>query len=308
MQNRGERVYGKTIKYIRKSKNMTLKEAAGKELSISQLSRFENEKSMIPVDLFYAVLKNLNSNTEEFNYIKNQEHPQIMKSFFKKIEIYTAEEKIDELNTLKADIEKRHPGIYSSEQFLIYFIDSILAALEDRETTAKQHVVEYLMQIEDWGETELRLYAMFGFVLDIETTYFLMNTALNRSKQYQVLPASSKLLHVILMNNFSTFLAFNYLEYAEETIHLFETNYSENTDDLTPHIDFIFNKGLLAFKKKDLEKAGEYCERAIYFCQLFKQKENEKRYTKRYKSWKKNYAKVDDYKEITVQLGFIDLI
>ena len=40
-------MYGKIIKQIRKSKNMTLKEVAGEALSISQLSRFENEKSVI---------------------------------------------------------------------------------------------------------------------------------------------------------------------------------------------------------------------------------------------------------------------
>lgn len=37
-------MYGKIIKQIRKSKNMTLKEVAGEALSISQLSRFENVK------------------------------------------------------------------------------------------------------------------------------------------------------------------------------------------------------------------------------------------------------------------------
>ena len=68
-------MYGKIIKQIRKSKNMTLKEVAGEVLSISQLSRFENEKSVIPVDLFYEVLDNLNSTTEEFNYIKNEKQP-----------------------------------------------------------------------------------------------------------------------------------------------------------------------------------------------------------------------------------------
>ena len=68
-------MYGKIIKQIRKSKNMTLKEVADEALSISQLSRFENEKSVIPVDLFYEVLDNLNSTTEEFNYIKNEKRP-----------------------------------------------------------------------------------------------------------------------------------------------------------------------------------------------------------------------------------------
>ncbi|MCR5749883.1 MAG: helix-turn-helix domain-containing protein [Lactobacillus sp.] len=77
-------MYGKIIKQIRKSKNMTLKEVAGEALSISQLSRFENEKSVIPVDLFYEVLDNLNSTTEEFNYIKNEKRPNKILELLKK--------------------------------------------------------------------------------------------------------------------------------------------------------------------------------------------------------------------------------
>lgn len=77
-------MYGKIIKQIRKSKNMTLKEVAGGALSISQLSRFENEKSVIPVDLFYEVLDNLNSTTEEFNYIKNEKQPNKILELLKK--------------------------------------------------------------------------------------------------------------------------------------------------------------------------------------------------------------------------------
>lgn len=81
-------MYGKIIKQIRKSKNMTLKEVAGEVLSISQLSRFENEKSVIPVDLFYEVLDNLNSTTEEFNYIKNEKQPNKILELLKSRALY----------------------------------------------------------------------------------------------------------------------------------------------------------------------------------------------------------------------------
>lgn len=289
-------MYGKTIKEIRKGKNMTLKEAAGESLSASQLSRFENEKSIIPVDLFYEVLDNLNSTTEEFNYIKDQKENNKILELLKKVEHYNNNEMFDDLKTLKAEIKNSRPGIYSWERFIIYFIDSILAIYEDKESTAKQAVLEYLMQVENWGEMELRLYAMFGFVLDVETTYVLMRTALKRSKQYLDVPAASKLLYTILSNNFSTFLSNKNIKYAEETIKLFEDNYSENTEFLTPHIDFVFNKGLLAFVKNDLKKAEEYFKKAITICQLFQQKELEKQYESRYKGWMNN----PEYKELII--------
>lgn len=292
-------MYGKIIKQIRKSKNMTLKEVAGEALSISQLSRFENEKSVIPVDLFYEVLDNLNSTTEEFNYIKNEKRSNKILELLKKVEFYTNNGLFDDLKVLKEEIKNSRPGIYSWDQFVIYFIDSILAIYEDKESTAKQAVLEYLMRVEDWGEMELRLYAMFGFVLDVETTYVLMGTALKRSKQYLDVPAASKLLYTILSNNFSTFLSNKNIKYAEETIKLFEDNYSENTEFLTPHIDFVFNKGLLAFAKNDLKKAEEYFKKAINTCELFQQKKLEEHYKSRYKGWMND----PEYKELIIRLG-----
>ena len=68
----------------------------------------------------------------------------------------------------------------------------------------------------------------------------------------------------------------NRLDYAAETIELFEKKYSEDTETIAPHIDFMFNKGLLAFKKNKPEEGKMYCEKAISICQLFKQKASEK--------------------------------
>lgn len=300
-------MFGETIKSIRESKNMTLKEAAGDALSISQLSRFENGKSTISVDRFYAILNNLNTTTEEFNYIKGSEKTSEMKDILNRIEKYNNNEELDQLRQLRAEIQASRPTAYSWRQFLIYFIDSILSIYDSEEihTQSQGPVLDYLMQVDDWGEMELRLYAMFGFIFDIETTHFLMRTALKRSKQYLAIPASGRLLYVILSNNFSTFLAAGNLDYAKETIQLFETNYAKNTDSLRPHIDFMFNKGLLAFKKNQPDKGIEYCENAIKVCQMFHQTEKEKKYQERYDRWRVNY-KNPEYKELTIQVGFID--
>lgn len=298
-------MFGTTIKQIRNSKNMTLKEAAGDVLSISQLSRFENEKTTITVDSFYAVLNNLNTTTEEFNYITGYEEVHEIKETFDRIEKYNNNDQLDKLRHLSNEIRSSHPEPYSWKQFLFYFIDSILDTYDDTEVKADHPVLAYLMQVDDWGAMELRLYAMFGFIFDIETTHFLMRTALKRSKQYLAIPASRRLLYVILSNNFSTFLAADHLEYAEETIRLFEENYAENTDSLAPHIDFLFNKGLLAFKQNEPNQAKEYCENAIKVCQIFHQTEKEKMYQERYDRWRVNY-KNPGYRELTIQVGFFD--
>lgn len=298
-------MFGVTIREIRKSKSMTLKEAAGDTLSISQLSRFENGKSVIPVDLFYEILDNLNTTTEEFYFFMGQKKDRAILKTFDRIEAYVSKRDQVKLKQLKSELEAENPALYSWGQFLIYFIDSILNLYDSKEQNTAQPVLNYLMQVDDWGEMELRLYALFGFVFEVETTHFLMHTALKRSRKYLTVPAAARLLHTILSNNFSTFLFYGHIEYAEETITLFDTEYSENIDALTPHIDFTFNKGLLAFKKGDPDKGREYCEQAIAICNLFRQKESGNMYRNRYDTWKTEYND-PKFRELKVSVGFHD--
>lgn len=300
-------MYGETIKRIRKSKSMTLKEVAGDALSVSQLSRFENGKSIIPVNHFYTILNNLNTTTEEFQFFLGQKQDRHLLKLFEEIEQLVREENLEELGQLKKELKLKQPAIYSWDQFLIYFIDAIFYIYEGEERSSYQPVLNYLMQVEDWGEMELRLYALFGFVFEVETTHFLMYTALKRSRRYIAVPAAAKLLHAILSNNFSTFLFYDRIDYAEETIDLFDTQYSENMDVILPHVDFIFNKGLLAFKKDNPNKAKEYCEKAIGICDLFRQKNAGELYRQRYELWQKDYKK-PQFKELKVTIGFHDMM
>ena len=225
--------------------------------------------------------------------------------YFNRIEEYTNRQQYDRLKDLIDDIKATNPSPYSWEQFLIYFIQSVIALDKTYKQEISPAVLDYLMQVEVWGEMELRIYALFGFALDVETTHFLMRTALKRSKQYLKVPSTVKLLYIILSNNFSTFLAFNRMDYARETIELFEKEYAQNTPHLAPHIDFIFNKGLLAFKENRPEDGKKYCENAIKICRDFHQIDYEKMYQKRYDYWRVSYTD-PEFKEVSIGAGFFD--
>ena len=305
MQKEGDDMFGETIKKIRKSKNMTLKEAAGEALSVSQLSRFENGHSMITIDLFYEILTNLNTSTDEFNYIMSLDDNKKLNDYFSRIEEYANSLRYDRLKDLIDEIKAVNPAPYSWDQFLIYFIESVIALDKTHEKEISPAVLDYLMQVEVWGEMELQIYALFGFALDVETTHFLMRTALKRSKQYLKIPSNTKLLYIILSNNFSSFLAFDRIDYARETLELFETEYAQNTPHLAAHIDFIFNKGLLAFKENRPEDGNKHCQNAIKICQDFHQTEYEKIYTKRYENWRLGYNN-PEFKEVSIGAGFFD--
>lgn len=295
--------YGEAIKNIRKSKGMTLKEACKETISLSQLSRFEKGKSSMRVDDFHQVLKHLNTTPAEFHFLQGDPEEKRWYELVVEIDRFTNSENMEQLQNIRHSLEK-DASLYNWEYFLIIFIENMMA-LRKNESPKPDLVLNYLMQVEDWGEFELRVFIMFSFAFDVETTHYLMHTALKKSKTYLSLPQDMNLLSNLLNNTFSTFLYYDHLAYAEETLHLFENNYAETTTLIRPHLEWMFNKGLLAFKNGDNENGEKYCEQAIAMNKAFNQKENEALMRKRYTNWQKG-IKNPTFRELTIFLDFFE--
>lgn len=297
--------FGKTFKQIRKSKGMTLKEAAGESMSQAQLSRFENEQSMVTVDLLYEMLSNINTTPQEYYFLMGADPEKELKDFFYRIiELDGKFQETEVLETEREKLKDSNPGPYDWQRYMIYFIENLIKAKNNEPFDADNYVRDYLMQIEDWGERELRIYALFGFILPVETTYFLMKTAVKRSQLYQGIPQDMKLLHTILTNNFSTFIFHNRLDYAKETLLLFEESLKHHSEFVESHLNLLFNKGIFAFKEENVEKGKRYCEQVLSLCEILQQKERGKMYAYRYKTWVKEYGN-PDFKEITIEPGIL---
>ena len=298
--------FGKVFKQIRKSKGMTLKEAAGKSLSQAQLSRFENEQSMVTVDLLYEMLGNINTTPQEYYFLMGADPEKELRDFFYRIIELDGSflTETDLLENEKKKLLQNNPGTYDWEKYMAYFIDNIIKVRKNEPLGTDNYVRDYLMQVDNWGERELRIYAMFGFVLPVETTYFLMKTAVKRSQLYQGIPQDMKLLHTILTNNFSTFIYHDRLDYAKEALLLFEENIAQNSEFVESHLNLLFNKGIFAFKQKDIEKAKKYCEQVLSLCEVLQQTERRNMYAYRYKTWLKEYDN-PDYKELTIEPGIL---
>ncbi|HEM0178051.1 TPA: helix-turn-helix transcriptional regulator, partial [Listeria monocytogenes] len=70
MQNVGD-----TLKFIRKSKNLTQQEACTGALSRSNYQKIENNKIMPSMDRFIQLLLNFNMTLEEFEFVKRDFTP-----------------------------------------------------------------------------------------------------------------------------------------------------------------------------------------------------------------------------------------
>jgi len=297
--------FGQTFKRIRKSKGMTLKEAAGKTMSLAQVSRFENEQSMVTVDLLYEMLNNLNTTPQEYYFLMGADPEKELKEFFYRIIEYNGNfHETEKLQAEKEDLLETKPGPYDWESYMIYLIENLIKVRNEEPLGTDNKVRDYLLQIDNWGERELRIYAMLGFVLPVDTTYFLMKTAVKRSKAYLGIPQDMKLLHTILTNNFSTFIFHNRLDYAKETLDLFEEAIAQNSEFVESHLNLLFNKSIFAFKTQDLEKAAMYAEQVIALCATLQQTERGKMYKNRYQMWKEGYDN-PNFKELTIEPGIL---
>lgn len=297
--------FGQTFKQIRLSKGMTLKEAAGEVMSQAQLSRFENGHSMVTVDLLYEMLNNINTTPQEYYFLMGADPEKELKDFFYRIidsrgNIITTQTLINE----KEKLLQRKPGPYNWEKFMIFFLDSLIKIRNNEPFEENNYILEYLSKIENWGERELRIYTMLGFVLPVDTTYYLMKTAIKKSELYQGVPQDMKLLHTILTNNFSTFVFHKRLDYAKETLELFEEKLNQNLEFVESHLNLLFCKGIYAFTQKEVETGSRYCEQVIELCEIFRLKERGLMYADRYNIWKEEYNN-PEFKELTIEPGIL---
>ena len=63
--------FGKIFKKYRESRQLKLRDIASKELSTSQISRFENGESDLTITKFIAILKKMNISIDEYLYVVN---------------------------------------------------------------------------------------------------------------------------------------------------------------------------------------------------------------------------------------------
>lgn len=94
------------------------------------------------------------------------------------------------------------------------------------------------------------------------------------------------------------------IDYAAEALDLFEKHLLQNLEFVGSHLNLLFNKGIFAFKMKDIERGSECCEQVLSLCEVLKHKERGKMYANRYKMWKENVDN-SNFKEITIEPGIL---
>lgn len=236
---------GKTMRRLRRERNISQKSLAGDLYSRDNIYRFEKNNSNINLDMFFHSLDRMNISLEEYSVHRNGENPSVkeilLENFSMKIlDQKTGESYLQELHSeyvSSADIY--YLSLYSLGKILRHKINNLPLDLPNEIQIIKQH----LDKVESWGFFEFSMYTNTLFVFD--DAYIAHNNKLVIQK-LNAFPHSAKLQHLkirFLVN--SLVLALERRKFERIDYYLAELfSSTENSDYILGRIFWKFFDGL----------------------------------------------------------------
>lgn len=193
---RGETMsLGKTIRKIRKMKNIKLKNICGNVIEMGNYWRFEQGQISVSADTFYQIIRNLNISLEEFEfYHSNFTHDKLDQLGKDMIQAFQSLDK-EQLNLIseKALIEYKKTQQIKYQH--LYYLASIYLEFLNKDSInpiSVDHLKKYLTDCEHWGYYEVSLFNnilfCFGDLDIVLVLYKRMNQSYLRSESLHKTP------------------------------------------------------------------------------------------------------------------------
>lgn len=215
---------GELYKELRLARGLKLKDVARDNLSVSQLSKFENGLSMLAADKLLLAISGIHMSFAEFGYAANgYKTSHFLKLGSKVAELQTAAD-IDGLKELLSHYEGDEVyTLYNRLNELI--IKSAIYSLDHNievQDSEKKLLTEYLYGVEEWTEYELYLFGNCLSILSNEDLIFLGKAFVERDKVYRTLSHHRKVSHITFLNIIMTLLERRELFYVRFFIEKLE--------------------------------------------------------------------------------------
>ena len=238
---------GELYRELRIARGLKLKDVARENLSVSQLSRFENGQSMLAADKLLIAISGIHMTFSEFGHaINNYQEPKLYHLVNKATELYNKQD-IDGLrNLLELDKNSEVFDVYNRLTALIiktyiYTLDQSYVITDEE----KSFLTSYLYEIEEWTEYELFVFGNTMSILSESDLIFLGKAFVDRDKLYLSLASHKKNAEVVFLN--LILLLINYRK-------LYQANYFiEALEKILTYQD-MFAITCVNFFKKIIEK------------------------------------------------------
>lgn len=198
--------FGEIFRYFRESKNMSLREVAGRIASASQISRFERGKTEINVESFYYCLHTMNismyefeNKYNEFNHISNVMYntnfPEAcLERDVSKLEILLGDE-------LDSDVESSRLNSIIIK-IAIFMCDSSKRV----QKSDIEYLSDYLFSIDSWNKYETWLFCNSIPVIPFKTLEVLGNEFMSNIHIHKQNANYNKEIYIALLNIANYFL------------------------------------------------------------------------------------------------------
>lgn len=188
---------------------MTLKEVSDRTLSLPFLSKYERGLSDISVAKFFHILNKLNVSFQEFEccYYALDKNNQIcfinnLQEVFNTDNVFIINKLIEQEESFYRD---NHNFRHQHNIIILKQYSNKICNFEYNAAHTTK-ILQYLLQVEDWGYYEFSLYGNALFFLPLKKTIFLLKTAIKKSKQLNKININKNELCLIIMNIITTLL------------------------------------------------------------------------------------------------------
>ncbi|WP_019780547.1 Rgg/GadR/MutR family transcriptional regulator [Streptococcus sobrinus] len=193
---------GELYKELRMARGLKQKDVAKDNLSVSQLSKFENGQTMLAADKLLLAIQGIHMTFSEFGYALTQYQES---DFFKtgqQLMMLQSKNDVDGLKQILDNYEEKESYVtYDRLNKLVikaatYTLDSTYEITSEE----KEFLTSYLYAIEEWTEYELYIFGNTLFILSDEDLIFLGKAFVERDKLYRNLPAHKSRAELVLLN------------------------------------------------------------------------------------------------------------
>lgn len=249
--------FGKIFKKYRESRQLKLRDIASKELSTSQISRFENGESDLTITKFMHAIQLINMPIDEFMYTANHFKRDELSELLYKIQQYTTSRDINNLKKMLSDEESAASNNLTMQKIRILLIKISINGLSGEKLFNEADVdalSDYLFSVAYWGRNELLIFANSINVFNKMTNLTLLREMNRRTDFYKELPQNRSMIASMNVNAYifcvenSEWIEAQYFEQQLKNTYFNETEIYER-------LVFIYAKAFHDYKKNKDEKA-----------------------------------------------------
>lgn len=193
---------GELYRELRVGRGLKLKDVARGNLSVSQLSRFENGESMLAADKLLLAISGIHMTFSEFGHALNDYDETHFFKLGKKVVKLHSEQNIEGLKKILKDY-KHYENFDTYNRLNRLVIQVAIYTLNHSYSISAadiEFLTTYLYSIEEWTEYELYLFGNTMVILSVNDLIFLGKALIERNKLYISIPNNKKNAQVALLN------------------------------------------------------------------------------------------------------------